>query len=232
MPSLDNIVVVLVRSEGPLNVGSVARVCGNFGAQLRLVDAQVATSERDVLKMAHPSEALLETAQRYGTLREALHDVALAVATSAKIAEAVAGPPLDVERARGLRPRDALLALVFGNERTGLALDEAAQCQRVLRLPVVEGPKDSMNLSHAVACALTVFSLAAAEPAQARASAEARAELLTAWGDALEAAGFYRATPRDVFAPRLAEIVSKMDVSQRDVAIMRGMFTLLRTKVG
>jgi tRNA/rRNA methyltransferase len=220
---LQNVVVVLVRTEGSLNVGSVARVCGNFGASLRLVDVKAETAVKEAWRMAHPSVQLLDDAPRLGTLQEALADCELAVATSGKIAEAIAGPPLDVARARGLLPATGKLALVFGNERTGLALEEAALCHRVLRLPA-RGAEDSMNLSHAVCCALTVFSLAAIDDVEARASASAREQLLLEWGDALEAAGFYRATPRPQFAPRLAEIVSKMDVSERDVAILRGMF--------
>ena len=227
--TLENIVVVLVRSEGPLNVGSVARACGNFGAKLRLVDVRVDVRGSDAQKMAHPSEALLLQAGHFATLQEALDDVELAVATSSKIAAAAAGPALDLARAQGLRPRDGVLALVFGNERAGLALAEAALCQRVVRLPT-RGPSDSMNLSHAVMCALTVFSLAAEGEHGARASAASREELLSSWSAALERAGFYRAGTAEAFAPRLRELVGKLDVSERDIAILRGMFTLFRER--
>ena len=132
--STPRIVVVLVRAEGPLNVGSVARLCGNFGARLRLVDVRADVTSSDAIKMAHPSEDLLQGAEHFTSLHDALHDVELAVGTSSKIASAVQGPVLDVDTARTLLT-SGVLALVFGNERTGLALDEAAQCARVMRLP-------------------------------------------------------------------------------------------------
>jgi tRNA/rRNA methyltransferase len=222
--STPHVVVVLVRAEGPLNVGSVARLCGNFGARLRLVDVRADITSTDAIKMAHPSEDLLAQAEHFTSLHDALHDVELAVGTSSKIASAVQGPVLDVDTARDLLPSGPL-ALVFGNERTGLALDEAAQCARVMRLPVLPA-RDSMNLSHAVSCALTIVALAGERSVDTRASTTARDALLSSWSDALAAAGFYRVTSRAQFAPRLQEIVGKMDVSERDTDILRGMFAL------
>lgn len=216
-----NVVVVLVRSEGPLNVGSVARLCGNFGVGLRLVDVLADTTSKDAVKMSHPSEQLLIDAPRFSSLVDAVRDCELVVGTSQKIASAVAGPVFDVELARHLHT-SGTLALVFGNERTGMNVDEAACCQRVLRLPV----DGSMNLSHAVSCALTVLAVARGTETTTRAPPAARAQLLTAWTSALTDNGFYKATTQAAFAPRLQELVDKMDISERDVAIMQGMFTL------
>lgn len=216
-----NVVVVLVRSEGPLNVGSVARLCFNFGVGLRLVDVIADTESKDAIKMSHPAEQLLIDAPRFQTIREAIADCELVVGTSQKIATAVAGPVLYADVAAGLFT-GGTLALVFGNERTGLNVDEAEACQRVLRLPV-EG---SMNLSHAVSCALTILALAKGTTTTTRAAPMSRQALVTSWTQALSAHGFYKATTPEQFAPRLQEIVSKMDISERDIAILQGMFAL------
>ena len=48
--ALDRFVVVLVRTEGPLNLGSVARLCGNYGCELRLVDVVAAADSREALR--------------------------------------------------------------------------------------------------------------------------------------------------------------------------------------
>jgi tRNA/rRNA methyltransferase len=90
MNVLERAVVVLVRPEGPLNVGSVARLCGNFGCALRLVQPLISVHQSDAMKMAHPSQALLEQAPVFATLGEALADVSVAMATSSKLAEATA----------------------------------------------------------------------------------------------------------------------------------------------
>jgi tRNA/rRNA methyltransferase len=235
---LSGIVVVLVRPEGPQNVGSVARLCGNFGASLRLVDPRCDPGCRDALKMAHPCEEPLLQAPRLPDLPAALADVALAVATSGKLSGAIDAPALDVARARLLLPAPGeRTAFVFGNERTGLAKDEAAHCARLLRLPT-PGPVDSLNLASAVAVTLTLCA-SGAQAAQSsssssssgtlehRASAGARAALRQAWLHALAGAGFFRATTAAQFTPRLHELLDKMDVSERDAALLRDMFVRL-----
>ncbi|MCC7107816.1 MAG: hypothetical protein IT382_00885 [Deltaproteobacteria bacterium] len=229
--TLKRLVVVLVRTEGPLNLGSVARLCGNYGCALRLVDAVADASCREAVMMAHPSEAVLEGAARFDSLADALVDVELAVGTSSKIVEARDGPPLTMERARLFLPApSAKVALVFGNERLGLKLDEAERCHRVLRL-YTPGPEPSLNLSHAVAVALQLFALAALDAApDTRAPPGDRELLLQEWLQALDAAGYFRVQAPGDFEPRMREIIDKMDVSARDVELMRGMLRVLRRR--
>ncbi len=224
------LVVVLVRPDGPHNVGGVARLCGNFGAELRLVAPQCDVDGSDALKMAHPCQAALSAAPRFADLDAALADVAFSLATSGKIASAVQAPELDVARARLLLPTPPeRLALVFGNERTGLAKDEAARCTRVVRL-LTPGPVDSLNLASAVAVTLTLFAEAAREAAGTRAPLAAREALQQDWQETLAAAGFYRTTSADAFAPRLRELLDKMDLSERDTVLMREMFARIRAR--
>jgi tRNA/rRNA methyltransferase len=224
------VVVVLVRPEGPQNVGSVARLCGNFGATLRLVAPLCDTTCRDALKMAHPREQALLDVARFDDLDVALADVALSVGTSGKLGDAVAAPPWSTHAARLAWPGPGeKTALVFGNERTGLSRTEAARCTRLVRLPT-PGPVDSFNLASAVAVALTLLHAAlevdGAEVAH-RASRPARAALLAGWSDALADAGFFRTTTREEFAPRLQELLDKMDISERDAALLGDMFARL-----
>ncbi|MBK7864058.1 MAG: RNA methyltransferase [Archangiaceae bacterium] len=234
MNQLERLVVVLVRSEGPLNVGSVARLCGNFGCALRLVQPLADRQSTDAIKMAHPSEALLAMAPVFSTLGEALSGVSLAIATSSKIAKAAEAPWLSVARARLLLPPSTeQVALVFGNERTGLSAEEASQCPRIVRLPT-PGPTESLNLSHAVAVTLALFAAAAEggdslDDASFRASAEARRALIRAVTAALEARGFFHRDTglRETFAPRLKELSDKMDVSERDLGLLQDLLRVL-----
>lgn len=213
------IVVVLVRCEGARNAGSVARLCGNFGAVLRLVNCSADLDSKDALQMAHPCEKLLLESECFTSLEHALQDCALSVATSGKIDEAMQGPPLDVDQAARLRPADGeKLAIVFGNERTGLAKHEADACARTLRLPT-PGPIDSINLASAVAVALTL--LTASPSTETRAKASSKAALQATLSQALSARGFFKNgnTPEKM-APRLKELVDKMDLSERDVVLV------------
>lgn len=235
MNLLERLVVVLVRSEGPLNIGSVARLCGNFGCALRLVAPLADRSTKEAVMMAHPSEALLANAPVFPTLREALADVALAVATSSKISEAATAPWLSVARARLLIPQaQEKVALVFGNERTGLSTEEAALCPRVVRLPT-PGPTESFNLSHSVAVTLTLFSAAAEGTdvtADFRASKSSRDALTTLVTEQLDARGFFKGgdRARASFKPRLQELADKMDLSERDLVLLQDVLLVIGGK--
>lgn len=234
MNVLERLVVVLVRSDGPLNIGSVARLCGNFGCGLRLVKPGADRAVKEAVMMAHPSEQLLADAPLFSSLPDALADVSLAVATSSKLEEAVGGPWLSVERARHLLPNAGeKLALVFGNERTGLSVEEAKWCPRVVRLPT-PGPTESLNLSHSVAVMLTLFA-AAAQGAELRreedfrASWPSRERLIGEVTGRLEARGFFKggARAKASFQPRLRELFDKMDLSERDLVLWRDLLLVL-----
>ncbi|MSQ82616.1 MAG: hypothetical protein EXR77_06815 [Myxococcales bacterium] len=224
---LTQLVVVLVHSEGEQNVGSVARLAGNFGAELRLVASRCDVQCRDALKMAHPCENTLMQAQIWPTLAAALADIDFALATSGKLRGAVAAEPLSVHHARLLLPAPlARLALVFGNERTGLAVQDANRCDRVVRLPT-PGPVASLNVAAAVAVALTLFAEAARGEPEPRAPAAVRADLVQAFESALDIRGFYADKARETLRPRLQELVGKMDLSARDVELMQQLLSRL-----
>ena len=79
---LDGVVVVLVGTDGSENAGSVARLCGNFGASLRFVDVHADLACRDAYKMAHPMEAFLYSCPRFERLADATADCAVVVEAS------------------------------------------------------------------------------------------------------------------------------------------------------
>jgi tRNA C32,U32 (ribose-2'-O)-methylase TrmJ len=171
------------------------------------------------------SAAVMDVRAAYTAV--AYTDVSVAMATSSKLAEATAAPWLSVERASLLLPpAGERLALVFGNERTGLSVDEAALCPRVVRLPT-PGPTESLNLSHAVAVTLTLFAAAGAEePRAAQASRQALKALLT---EQLDARGFFKGgvRAREGFQPRLQELLDKMDLTERDLELLKDLVLVL-----
>ena len=121
------------------------------------------------------------------------------------------------------------MALVFGNERTGLSTDEAALCPRIVRLPT-PGPTESFNLSHSVAVMLTLFSAAADGAANDfRASKTSRDALIAMLSQQLDARGFFKGGPRarDSFQPRLQELTDKMDLSERDLVLLQDVLLVI-----
>ena len=81
MPASDNLRVVLISPRNPLNIGAAARAMSNFGFfHLRLVNAyDVAFREA---KSAVNAATVLESAQQYKTIGEAVADCALVVGTT------------------------------------------------------------------------------------------------------------------------------------------------------
>ena len=152
---LDNVCFVLCRPQGPQNIGGIARVMQNFGVtDLRIVAPEPgalappfdAADEYD--RAIHPPEVraraplsdeahkfavhadwLLRDARRCATADEALADVAFVAATTARPRENLS--IADVRAASEVLRRHAAngtkVAVVFGNEATGLTNDELAR---------------------------------------------------------------------------------------------------------
>ena len=133
-PEFDRLRVVLVRSRNPLNIGAAARAMSNFGfAHLRVVtpygpafrEARSAVGAADVL----------ETAEEYGSVAEAVGDCALVVGTTAVGKRSIQHDDRAARTRRGAASQRALrgergAALRLGKDRP--------QQQRLQPLPLVD----------------------------------------------------------------------------------------------
>jgi tRNA/rRNA methyltransferase len=148
--------VVLVEPAGPLNVGSVARLCANFGVNdLRLVAPRCDPNAPEAQRMAVHGRSVLAAARVFPTLLEAVSDCHRVVTTAGRLdhGSIPLGPPEAVLpwaiSGSSVQP----LALVFGREDHGLTNHELLLSQRVISLRSGEA-YPSLNLSHAVAVVL------------------------------------------------------------------------------
>ena len=152
MVELDRVRVVLVEPEGPLNIGSAARVMKNFGLrQLVLVNPQCDALGEAAQQMAVHAKDVLLAAQQVDSLATALAGCGLAVATTARdrdLSRPLALP--ETELPHLLEPRFAQTALVFGPESRGLNNNELCQAQRFVKIPT-DSVYPSLNLAQAVA---------------------------------------------------------------------------------
>jgi tRNA/rRNA methyltransferase len=227
--------VVLVEPAGPLNVGSVARLCANFDVQeLRLVAPRCDPLGEEARRMAVHGVAHLERARVFPHLAAALADCHRVVATSGR----GEGEPLPLLGAIPALtwladgPADKLVALVFGREDRGLSNDELLQAGCLLQLDTAT-PYRSLNLSHAVALALQAWRGLGGTPAAGQPSREPcrRGELEDLLSDAealLLAVGFlYPHTARARMA-KLRALLQRATPSSEDTALLRGMVRQLR----
>jgi len=143
---------VLVRTSHPGNIGSAARAIRTMGfTRLDLVaPADFPSREADAL--AANAVSVLAEAGVHATLVDGLAGATFALGLSAR-RRGVNLPELTpregAAQALAAAARGEQVALVFGNERTGLENEELARCHAMVRIPSVED-YSSLNLAQAV----------------------------------------------------------------------------------
>ncbi|BES80711.1 RNA methyltransferase [Pyrodictium abyssi] len=149
--------LVLVGTEGEINLGFIARLAANFRVdEFYLVDPKVSPASEEARRFAANGAYMLERINMVKSLDEALAGVGIAACTSART-----GQRSDVLRhavsvrefATELAPRYDSVAVVFGRESVGLTREELSKCHVLVHIPAnPEYPV--LNLSHAVAIVL------------------------------------------------------------------------------
>ena len=156
--------LVLVRTAGPRNAGSVLRAAANFGpCELVLVQPEKPSIlvHPDFEQMAHGVSDVAARVRVVATLAEALADCTWSVGFTARARDhrelhdwrAVRGDLV----ARASDPGERV-ALVFGNEETGLSGEEAAPLSELVRIPTSD-EHGSLNLAMAAGLVLATLFL-------------------------------------------------------------------------
>ena len=147
--------VVLVSPRNPLNIGAAARAMSNFDfSDLRLVNPyDVAFREA---RSAIRSRYILEKAQVFDSVADAVTDCTLVIGTTAAAHRDLHAPLYRLEAAGALLSEHLThspAALLFGSEKFGLSNADLSHCHWLLRIPTRE-EHGSMNLGQAVAVCL------------------------------------------------------------------------------
>ena len=156
--------VVLVRTAGPRNAGSVLRAAANFGpCELVLVRPEKPSIlvHPDFEQMAHGVEGAAKRARVVSSLAEALADCTYSVGFTARARDHRELHDWRTVR-EGLTVRAAepgeRVALVFGNEETGLSAEETAPLSELVRIPTSD-EHGSLNLAMAAGLVLATLFL-------------------------------------------------------------------------
>lgn len=144
--------IILSHPQLGENIGAAARAMANFGlTDLRLVTPRHGWPDAKAIAMAAGAAKVAEEARVFATLREALGDVNLIYATTARdrgITKEVLTPAEAAKRLRAASARGEKPAILFGNERAGLDNDEISLCDCVITIPTAHFA--SINLGQAV----------------------------------------------------------------------------------
>ena len=149
--NLDSISIILVRPKFYENIGSVARAMKNMGLHRLVIVNGCSPLHVNAYKLASGAEEILERAEEYFTLDEALSEMGCVVGTSSRKGKEripLLTPRALAEKLVPISLKNSI-GLVFGSEREGLTNEELSLCHLFVKIPSSES-FPSLNLAQAV----------------------------------------------------------------------------------
>ena len=147
----------MVEPNGPINVGSIARLCSNFEVnELRIVSPKCDIFSLDAKKMALKGQRYIDTCKVFDSIEQSIFDCDLVLATSGRI---------DLTNNIECESPEAISAwissfkeinnigILFGREDRGLSNSELLFAHKIFNIKTSQN-YSSLNLSHAVSIIL------------------------------------------------------------------------------
>ena len=246
IPAVLTPVVILTRPQMGENIGATARAMKNCGLlSLRIVSPRDGWPNPAAEPMAGNAADILETAEVYDNLPNALYDISYLVATSAR--------PRNMEKPV-FTPRKAIAdlikqqtlqhhgenrrsALLFGAERSGLDNEELMLADCVAQAPL--NPESmSLNLAQAVLLMAWEWRMAALtdslqladrlEGLSAPAELEKRAYFMSRLHKVLERAGFFtNAESAPILQRNLTCLLARSAPTDQELNTLHGILSLV-----
>lgn len=230
--NLSNVVVILSRPEESRNVGAVCRAMANNSLKtLRIVGKKSDFDEERVRILAIHAASIWENAQFFDSITEAAKDCTIIAGTTRRRGK---------KRGKLLLPEefadtadkissDGKIAIVFGNERTGLEEEELDECTMGVTIPSSE-EFGSLNLSHAVQIiSYQIFrkSLEGKNKASrgyTPVSLERLGKTVTEIADNLQKIGFFKVTGRPDMEKFWTDVLSRAALSESEAQYIEKIF--------
>lgn len=230
--------VILNEPQLAENIGAVARVMANFGlSDLRLVRPRDGWPQERAWASASGANWPLDEARVFTTLEEAMADLKLVFATTARPRETqlpVHTPRRAAAELRNGAGRGLPVGLLFGGERAGLETMDIALCHAIVTIPI-DMRFRSLNLAQAVAINAYEWRVLEDEnaPAIFREGPEPAAQammigLYEHLEGELEAAGFFHPPEKKPSMVRnLRVTLGRARMNEQEVRTFRGIVTAL-----
>lgn len=150
--ALARISIVLSRTSHPGNIGSAARAMKTMGLSRLVLVSPKCFPDPEADTLASGASDILASARVVETLDEALADSVFSLAVSARSRD-LGPPPMLAREGAGVLVQQATasgqVALVFGNETSGLSNEEVQRCQGAVMI-AANPAFSSLNLAAAV----------------------------------------------------------------------------------
>jgi TrmH family RNA methyltransferase len=227
--ALDNVCVVLVEPQDPVNIAAVVRAMKNMGVrQLRLVNPVEYDPSR-VERVAHDTRDIVSEVRHFASLDEAIADCVFAAGFTARRRKAKwkLVSPRDVAAPMLAAAAEGPVAIFFGREDHGLSNESLDRAHAVVTIPTSDHP--SLNLAQAVLIALYELHLAAdasrtiAPPRKDAppASAEQLQRYFTDADKALATIDFFRTRNEELVLRSLRSLTYRAAPDAREIDMLR-----------
>ncbi len=229
---LDNVSIILADTKTPANIGAVARCMMNTGLSRLLLVAPRKAVDRESFKLAAGADEILEKSVVYPRLGDAVSGHGLVIGASrhsGKRRKNVITPRELAERVLPLLTNNKV-AVVFGNEVSGLELPDIALCQELVAIPTAHA-FPSLNLSHAVMVIAYELFRASLKPVPPSSLELAPTEDLeyfyTHLQRTLRTIGFLGDENAERMLLSLRQLFGRARLDSRDISILRGILNCI-----
>jgi TrmH family RNA methyltransferase len=229
---------VLVETSHPGNVGATARAMKNMGLRELVLVRPRQFPAAEATARASGADDLLESARLAQSVAAAVAGAGYVIGTTARERDSHFRV-LDVRDAAARVVAEAArapVAVLFGNERTGLTNQELEACHALLRIPA---NAEYASLNVAMAAQLVAYEIfrargARLEPAAPQAppaTPEEMARLYAHLGDVLEEIDFRDRTQSGThLMTRIRRFLQRAELDANEVNILRGILTAVQSR--
>ena len=245
----EKVSVVLVNTSHPGNIGATARAMKNMGLSRLVLVSPKEFPHAEATARAAGADDLLSQAQQVSSLSEAISDAHFVVGTSAR-SRSLPWPLVDprecMARIKPLLSVGSHVAIVFGNEQSGLSNEELALCHYHVNIPCNEH-FSSLNLAAAVQILSYELRMALESPDRrmgenvpAKQSTSDQEDIVTAkemesFFNRLEVllvrVGYLQLGNPGKLMLRLRRLFNRAIVEKNEIHILRGIFTAIDQKL-
>ncbi|WP_407427905.1 RNA methyltransferase [Treponema sp.] len=230
--NLSNVVIILSRPEESRNVGAVCRAMANNSLKtLRIIGKKTDFNEERVRILAIHAASIWENAQFFDSITEAAKDCVLCAGTTRRRGKKRGKLLLPEEFAETASDitQNGKIAVVFGNERTGLEEEELDECTMGVTIPS-SAEFGSLNLSHAVQ--IIAYHLYRKSQCESKkisrgsvpVSLERLGKTVTGIADSLQKIGFFKVTGRTDMEKFWTDVLSRAAISESEAAYIEKIF--------
>ena len=229
----ENVIIVLVEPQDPINVGNTVRAMKNMGlARLRLVRPANA-DPRGIAISAPKADDIISAIEIFDDLDEALADTLMTLALTARPrrAKTLVDRPRSAAEHIVQRAEEGPVALMFGREDSGLPNEAIDRAHMALTIPT-RPDYSSLNLGQAVLLMAYEVFLASESPTPLPqpkrvfppANAAQLQGMYTQIEQTLWAIEFFKSGVSEGIMRSLSNIYNRAVLDEREVRMLRGIF--------